>query len=205
MSTHVNLSVMLNPFDARNHHQEIPSIEIYFLHCVTIIGIVVNLLTIVLLLMMPTYRIKSSCFLIHHCLICLILSILCFPYSLSYLNYSIRCDYLGNLQVTCVTAELLNMAAMVASEAYRFEELVHQETTSNNENISLNRFESSVDPTTKSFSSTNHLDHPHHYFQYQLKATSTSTSTISCGCLSFGILIIWFSSIILHLGSNLFF
>jgi len=64
------------------------------------------------------------------------------------------------------------MAAMVASEAYRFEDLIHQDNSKENK---LNN-----------------------YFQYQLK--QTNKSTISCGCLSFGIIIIWFSSIILHLG-----
>jgi len=99
--------------------------------------------------------------------------------NLSFSNYSIRCDYLGNIQVTCVTAQLLNMAAMVASEAYRFEDLIHQDTSN------------------KSHSHSNHQPH----YQYQLK--QSNRSTISCGCLSFGILIIWFSSIILHLGNLL--
>jgi hypothetical protein len=64
------------------------------------------------------------------------------------------------------------MAAMVASEAYRFEDLIHQDNTKENNS--------------------------HQHFQYQLK--QSNKSTISCGCLSFGIIIIWFSSVILHLG-----
>jgi len=64
------------------------------------------------------------------------------------------------------------MAAMVASEAYRFEDLIHQDNSKEN---NLNN-----------------------YFQNQLK--QTNKSTISCGCLAFGIIIIWFCSIILHLG-----
>jgi hypothetical protein len=67
------------------------------------------------------------------------------------------------------------MAAMVASEAYRFEDLIHQER------------------------SNDKINHQNHY-QYQLK--QSNQSTISCGCLSFGILIIWFSSVILHLGKH---
>ncbi|UJR34383.1 hypothetical protein I4U23_021791 [Adineta vaga] len=137
-----------------NNHLNISSIELSILYGIAIIGISINILIIIYLILIAIYRIKSSCFLFHHCLICLTLSIICYPYRLSYLNYHIRCDYLANIQVTCVTAQLLNIAAMVASEAYRFEDLIHQDFS----------------------------------------------STISCGCLSFGLLIIWFSSVILHLG-----
>jgi hypothetical protein len=173
MSLNVNISVLSS---------NIINVEIYLLYSVTIIGIIINLMTMIFLLIIPAYRNKSSCFLFHHCLICLTLTILCLPYSLSFSNYSIRCDYLGNIQVTCVTGQLLNMAAMVASEAYRFEDLIHQETSNS---ISL------------SSPSKEHSNHQQ-YFQYQLK--ETTKSTISCGCLSFGIIIIWFSSVILHLG-----
>ncbi|CAF1538149.1 unnamed protein product, partial [Rotaria sordida] len=117
----------------------------------------------------------SSCFLFHHCFICLILSILSLPYILSFSNYSIGCHYLGNIQVTCVTAQLLNMAAMVANEAYTFEDLIHQDLYSNHSHLNSN--------------------------SYQYKLKQSNKSTISCGCLSFGILIIWFSSVILHLGN----
>lgn len=122
---------------------------------------------------------------------------------MSFSHYQIRCDYLGNIQVTCVTAQLLNMAAMVASEAYRFEDLIHQE----NSTKQLPNAESTIDSTRKSANdefkqkskdSSSRAVH-HHYFEYQLKETNDQ-STISCGCLSFGILIIWFSSVILHLG-----
>jgi hypothetical protein len=71
------------------------------------------------------------------------------------------------------------MAAMVASEAYRFEDLIHQDTS------------------TKTHS---HSNSNHQHYQYQLQ--HSNRSTISCGCLSFGILIIWFSSVILHLGKH---
>lgn len=157
MSSNVNLTTNVNELFST----KMSRIEIWILFGITISGIIINLLTMIYLLLLRTSRIKSSCFLFHHCIICLILSIICIPYSLSYLNYSIRCDYLGNIQVTCVTAQLLNMAAMVASEAYRFEDLIHQDNSKEK------------------------------YFP---------RSTISCGCLSFGIIIIWFSSIILHLG-----
>jgi len=160
----LNLNISLN----------VPLIERNVLYVITISGILINLLTMIYLLIITTNRMKSSCFLFHHCIICLTLSILCFPYSLSFSNYQIRCDYLANIQVTCVTAQLLNMAAMVASEAYRFEDLIHQEKS--NEKIN--------------------------HYQYQLK--QSNQSTISCGCLSFGILIIWFSSVILHLGKQTF-
>ena len=181
------------------------SLEITLLYGITLIGILFNVLTMIFLLIIPAYRIKSSCFLFHHCLICLTLSFLCFPYSLSFSNHPIRCDYLGNIQVTCVTAQLLNMAAMVASEAYRFEDLTHQENFNSNQHVSLN---SSNDIQTKFTIDTNRnslkpSNSSHHYFEYQLK--QSNQSTISCGCLSFGILIIWFSSIILHLGLFLFF
>jgi hypothetical protein len=171
MSSNPNVSSHLND----NKLINISSIETSILYVITISGILINLLAMIYLLIIAAYRMKSSCFLFHHCLICLTLSILCLPYALSFSNYSIRCDYLGNIQVTCVTAQLLNMAAMVASEAYRFEDLIHQDT------------------------STKPHSHPHpQHYQYQLK--QSNKSTISCGCLSFGILIIWFSSVILHLG-----
>ncbi len=172
MSSNINISLNSNMLTLTNF----TLIEKYILYIITITGILVNILTMIYLLIITAYRIKSSCFLFHHCLICLVLSILCIPYSLNLSNYSIRCDYLGNIQVTCVTAKLLNMAAMVASEAYRFEDLIHQDN-----------------------SKQNHSHQNHQYFQYQLK--QTDKSTISCGCLSFGIIIIWFSSLILHLGN----
>lgn len=184
-------------------NQNDQSIEKILLYSVSSIGILLNCLTILFLLIIPAYRIKSSCFLFHHCLICLTLSSLLFPYAMSFSHYQIRCDYLGNIQVTCVTAQLLNMAAMVASEAYRFEDLIHQE----NSTKQLPNAESTIDSTRKSANdefkqkskdSSSRAVH-HHYFEYQLKETNDQ-STISCGCLSFGILIIWFSSVILHLG-----
>lgn len=172
MSLNVNISNLnLNEFSSIN----LTLIEKWILYIITISGILINILTMIYLLIITAYRMKSSCFLFHHCIICLILSILCFPYSFNFSNYSFPCDYLGNIQVTCVTAQLLNMAAMVASEAYRFEDLIHQDN-----------------------SKQNHSHNNHKYFQYQLK--QNNKSTISCGCLSFGIIIIWFSSIILHLG-----
>jgi len=173
------MSLNVNTSSNRLKLLNVSSIEMSILYGITISGLIINILTMIYLLIIGAYRMKSSCFLYHHCLICLTLSILCLPYSLSFSNYSIRCDYLANIQVTCVTAQLLNMAAMVASEAYRFEDLIHQERS--NEKI-------------------DHSDHHNHY-QYQLK--QTNQSTISCGCLSFGILIIWFSSVILHLGKKI--
>jgi hypothetical protein len=167
------MSLNVNTSSNRLKFLNVSSIEISILYGITITGLIINILTMIYLLIIGAYRMKSSCFLYHHCLICLTLSILCLPYSLSFSNYYIRCDYLANIQVTCVTAQLLNMAAMVASEAYRFEDLIHQERSNQN---------------------------PNHY-QYQLK--QSNQSTISCGCLSFGILIIWFSSVILHLGKQI--
>lgn len=188
----------------------IDSMEILILYLITFVGIVVNLLTMICLLIIPSYRIKSSCFLFHHCLICLTLSLLIYPYSLSFTRKGIRCDYLGNLQVTCVTAQLLNMAAMVASEAYRFEDLIHQENSHRNRRNSGEKKEKEkridqiqmIDSTsTRREKEKEEVDH--HYFEYEYEQ-QTNQSTISCGCLSFGILIIWFSSIILHLGKFIF-
>ena len=173
MSSHVNISWNSPQITSIN----LTKIEKWSLFAISISGMIINVLIMIYLLVITSYRMKSSCFLFHHCIICLILSILCVPYSLSYFNYSIRCDYLGNIQVTCVTAQLLNMAAMVASEAYRFEDLIHQDNCKEN--------------------------HSHGHFQYQLK--ESNKSTISCGCLSFGIIIIWFSSTILHLGLTIIF
>lgn len=183
MSSNVNISLNMNV-------NKMSSIEINILYIIAISGIIINMLTMIYLLIIALYKMKSSCFLFHHCIICLILSILCIPYILSYLNHSIRCDYLGNIQVTCVTAQLLNMAAMVANEAYTFEDLIHQDLSSNNTH-------------SHSHSHTHSQEDSHNYYQYQLK--QSNKSTISCGCLSFGILIIWFSSIILHLGKLLIF
>ena len=174
-----SLNINENTFN-RLISAHISSIEMNLLYIITITGILINVLTMIYLLITATYKMKSSCFLFHHCVICLILSILCLPYSLSFSNYSIRCDYLGNIQVTCVTAQLLNMAAMVANEAYSFEDLIHQDASNDNN------------------------AHSKKSYRYELK--QSNKSTISCGCLSFGILIIWFSSIILHLGKfSLFF
>ena len=196
----LNVSLLLGDRHPSLILTDVQLLEVRILYVITIVGMLINVLTMFLLFLIPAYRLKSSCFLFHHCLICLTLSILCLPYSLSYSHRTIRCDYLGNIHVTCVTAQLLNMAAMVASEAYRFEDLIHQETTSSTSTSST-----TTTTTTKVVSAPvlhNSSSPPvPHYFEYQLK--SPSQSTISCGCLSFGILIIWFSSVILHLGSFL--
>lgn len=199
MSLNLNVSLFLGNRHPSSVLTEVQSLEMRILYVITIVGMLINVLTMFLLLVIPAYRLKSSCFLFHHCLICLTLSILCLPYSLSYSHQSIRCDYLGNIHVTCVTAQLLNMAAMVASEAYRFEDLIHQETSSSSSSSTTTTTTLVPPPSSVVVNSSCSPPVPH-YFEYRLK--SVHQSTISCGCLSFGILIIWFSSVILHLGSS---
>lgn len=183
---------------------EIEWIELILLYSVTLIGMVVNLIPMIFLCFNRSYRIKSSCFLFHHCLICLTLSFLCFPYSLSFQLNGIRCDYLGNIHVTCVTAQLLNIAAMVASEAYRFEDLIHQDHSSktdlrtNHHSRNTSSEERTTTTTQRKKKREGKMSSNHFYFEYEYE--QGNHSTISCGCLSFGICIIWFSSVILHLG-----
>jgi len=177
MSSNVNMSLS-SEMSRDSSSLNIRSIEKYVLYGIGISGITINILIMIYLLLITSYKMKSSCFFFHHCLICLILSILCIPYSLSLDNHSIKCEYLANIQVTCVTCQLLNISAMVASEAYRFEDLIHSETNNKRQ------------PTQTTT-----------YFDNEIKnEKKQSKSTISCGCLSFGIITIWFSSVILHLG-----
>ncbi|CAF1576657.1 unnamed protein product [Didymodactylos carnosus] len=156
--------------------------DIYLFYATGLFGILTNILTIGWLVFIPSFRIKHSCFLYHHCLIGLIESLLCIPYATSYYTnaskrFKIPCNYMGSLHQTSVTAQVLNIAAMLASEAYRFEELLHDEVTP----------------------STDHHHHHHHHHQHHHHHEETK-STVSCSCLMFGIGVIWCSSIILHLG-----
>ncbi|CAF0784183.1 unnamed protein product [Didymodactylos carnosus] len=177
---------------------DVSPIEIYMLYIIGGFGVLTNLLTILSLLIIRTFRTKHSCFLFHHCLIGLTESILCIPFAMSYFmnkknsleKMIIPCDSLGHTHLACVTAQVLNIVAMVALEAYRFEDLVHQE---------------SATPlaTTTVSAKTRQAEHQlyetrnHHH---QQRKSSVFKSTISCSCLIFGIVIIWCSSIILHLG-----
>ena len=75
--------------------------------------------------------------------------------------------------MTCVTAQLLNMAAMVASEAYRFEDLIHQDN-SKDQTYFIDIFNMNI---------KNQLNQQSHVVVFHLE-----------------LIVIWFSSIILHLG-----
>ncbi|CAF1204040.1 unnamed protein product [Didymodactylos carnosus] len=176
------------------------SIEIYMLYAIGGFGILTNLFTIFCLIIIRTFRTKHSCFLFHHCLIGLTESILCIPFAMSYFmnqknspeKMIIHCDSLGHIHLACVTAQVLNIVAMVALEAYRFEDLLHHESTTS-------LATSTSAKTQQDEQQLYHAQDHHHHNQPQRKS-SVFKSTISCSCLIFGIVIIWCSSIILHLG-----
>jgi len=100
------------------------------------------------------------------------------------------CEIIGGLYVTMVTATVLNIAAMTACEAYRFEDLIQEQNTIFN----------SSDKTQTLKDAKKHLNNNINNLQSQ---DINSNGTGSYTCVIFGLFMIWMSSIILHLGMTL--
>ena len=108
-----------------------------FLCVLTGLGLFGNLFVIGSILIRKPLRKVGNMFLLHHCFINLIQCLLFIPFIMALLNeeHMLKgCEILGGTFVTIVTATVLNIAAMTASEAYRFEDLIQQK----NENFLTN-------------------------------------------------------------------
>ena len=117
-------------------------IDAIVLCIITGLGLSGNLIMIISIILRKSLRKVGNMFLLHHCLINFVQCSLFVPFILALLNESTTlrgCELLGGTFVTMVTATVLNIAAMTASEAYRFEDLIQQQnqslyfTTNNNQ------------------------------------------------------------------------
>jgi hypothetical protein len=224
---------------------------------ITGIGVFGNCLTIVSIISRRRLRKVINMFLLHHCFINLTQCVLFVPFVFALLNRSqtLRgCELLGGMFVTMVTADVLNIAAMTACEAYRFEDFMQQTAATNSAapppTAAASLAESSTNGVAaganlpSNFMRTQVLDggskskkHSMHLNNYMASNSNSSflgntattnnnkkinittatdnitasssnnngnsNSTASFACVFFGLVMIWLSSIILHLGITL--
>ncbi len=133
-------------------------------------------------------------FLLHHCFINFVQCILFIPFILALLNESRMlkgCEIIGGMYVTMVTATVLNIAAMTACEAYRFEDLIQEQNDNFNTSDSVTAVQKKRAQTNTTLNNN---------LQVQ---DINSNGTGSYTCVLFGLFMIWLSSIILHLGMTL--
>ncbi len=157
------------------------------------LGLFGNLSMILMIILRRSMRKVVNMFLLHHCFINFVQCILFIPFILALLNESHMlkgCEIIGGLYVTMVTATVLNIAAMTACEAYRFEDLIQEQNTIFN----------SSDKTQTLKDAKKHLNNNINNLQSQ---DINSNGTGSYTCVIFGLFMIWMSSIILHLGMTL--
>lgn len=150
------------------------------------LGLFGNLLMIISIIGRRSLRKIINMFLLHHCFINFVQCLLYIPFILALLNDTqlLRgCEIIGGMFVTMVTATVLNIAAMTACEAYRFEDLVQEQNEV---------FQESTSSIGSFKIKSKGLDQKNY-----------SNGTGSYTCVLFGIFMIWLSSIILHLGMTL--
>ena len=171
----------------------------------TSLGIFGNLLTIISILTRKYLRKVINMFLMHHCFINLTQCLLFIPFIIALLNEAQTlkgCEILGGTFVTMVTANVLNIAAMTACEAYRFEDFLQQNNKNEIESIILRKnVNSNIDKieTSISFEKKSSKKNSNNNFYHG----TNNNSTASYACVIFGLIMIWLSSIILHLGITL--
>ena len=174
-------------------------IDAIVLCIITGLGLFGNLTMIISILLRKSLRKVGNMFLLHHCLINFVQCSLFVPFILALLNESTTlrgCELLGGTFVTMVTAAVLNIAAMTASEAYRFEDSIQQQNQSLYFTTNNNQTPKSNNNSKRFFQETPVKGIP--------KSIQTSLNgTASYTCVIFGLLMIWLSSIILHLGITL--
>jgi hypothetical protein len=195
---------------------------------ITGIGVFGNCLTIISIISRRRLRRVINMFLLHHCFINLTQCVLFVPFVFALLNKSqtLRgCELLGGMFVTMVTADVLNIAAMTACEAYRFEDFM-QQTATVNSSAPPTASTALTESATKANAASNCVrtevlggkPNRHSAYSTNLGASSSlsinnsdgsnasnnsSNSTASFACVFFGLCMIWLSSIILHLGITL--
>lgn len=164
--------------------------SIYFndaiaLTVITLLGIFGNLAMVLSIMLRKSLRKVVNMFLMHHCFINLVQCCLFIPFIMALLKDSemLRgCELLGGAFVTMVTANVLNISAMTACEAYRFEDFVQEQNSTGNRSLFFGRSKPKSSKSRRS-----------------VKAHSTA----SFACVIFGLVMIWLASIILHLGITL--
>ncbi|GFO05692.1 trace amine-associated receptor 4-like [Plakobranchus ocellatus] len=139
---------------------------------VALVGGVGNILTMGVTLACPTFRRMSSAFLFHHCLLDAIKSGLCVPFGLSLLMATEipRCDVLGAGYILLMTVSAYNLLALVVNEEYQCSFVSRR-----CQQIKQNPYSSS------------------------LNQGSLEEGGDGC-CIAFGVVIIWFTTVLLHLG-----
>ncbi|GFR95379.1 trace amine-associated receptor 4-like [Elysia marginata] len=141
---------------------------------VALVGGIGNLLTMGVTLACPTFRHMSSAFLFHHCLLDAIKSALCVPFGLSLLmaSHIPHCDVLGAGYILLMTVSAYNLLALVVNEEYQCAFV------------------------SQRLHQTKH--HAGNTSPGQRLADGTEGGD-GC-CIAFGVVIIWFTTVLLHLG-----
>ncbi|KAI3385235.1 hypothetical protein SNEBB_001409 [Seison nebaliae] len=106
------------------------TVDTVLLFAIIAIGVSGNVASIIFILCSNQWRHITSSFLIHHCCICATLSGLCYPFvaTLAKISNHSSCNVIGGTYVTFITALVFNIACMVASESYRFNDETKQLT-----------------------------------------------------------------------------
>jgi hypothetical protein len=173
LQTSTTTSVVTSP--AQTEIFAIVNQDVIFLTIITVLGIFGNLLICLIGLAKKSMRTKRNIFLIHHSFINLIQSCLCLPFLFSLLTNSTNlegCEIFGGTYSTLVTTGIINIAAIVIAEAYYFEDV---------------RLKSSKQKNKSKIRSNIFID-------------SNSKKSSSYQCIAFGMMMIWLTSLILHLG-----
>lgn len=108
-------------------------VDAMILCVMTAVGLFGNLFMILSILVRRSLRKVVNMFLLHHCFINLVQCMLFIPFIMALMNDESNlkgCELIGGLFVTMVTATVLNIAAMTACEAYRFEDLIQEQNES---------------------------------------------------------------------------
>ncbi|KAK3792591.1 hypothetical protein RRG08_009949 [Elysia crispata] len=142
---------------------------------VALVGGIGNLLTMGVTLACPTFRHMSSAFLFHHCLLDAIKSGLCVPFGLSLLmaSHIPHCDVLGAGYILLMTVSAYNLLALVVNEEYQ------------------------CSFVSQRFQHAKH--HPPNMSPGHRGTAHDGEGGDGC-CIAFGVVIIWFTTVLLHLG-----
>jgi hypothetical protein len=182
------------------------------LFLLTSIGIIGNVLIIFGILLRRSIRKVVNMFLLHHCVINLVECLLFIPFIRGLLDKNSdleNCEIFGGIYVTMVTANVLNIAAMTACEAYRFEDFI-QNLPNRNDPLRRTLKDKTLSDSAKKEeieiikrSQLKNKKQDRNSKDYDVEEDINRTSTASYACFLFGIAMIWLASFILHLGITL--
>lgn len=188
----LNLGLICRIFNFMNNSNEIEDEfvpDAVALLVLSILGLAGNLFNIFSIILRRSLRNMTNIFILHGCFINSIQCCLFIPFLSTILSNLleryIKCELLGSGYVTLVTVNLLNMAAMIASEAYIFEDYLQK----------YSDVKASLENYTNKTSSSRSIHNQSNYKKFK--------SSASVKCVIFGVIVVWVSSIILHLGITL--